>query len=120
MKAKSTKRGAGTFQVEVSGISPHGIWLYLGDREVFLSFEAFPWFREATIAAVMDVKRPHPHHLHWPQLDVDLSVESIDHPDRYPLISRDAPTRRPSSPRSPAKPISAARRKSTRRPSSRS
>jgi hypothetical protein len=112
------KRGAGTFQVEVSGISPHGVWLYLGDREVFLSFEAFPWFREATVAAVMDVKRPHPHHLHWPQLDVDLSVESIDHPDRYPLISRDAPTSRLSSPRLQPKPISAARRKSTRRPSS--
>ncbi|HEU4334270.1 MAG TPA: DUF2442 domain-containing protein [Candidatus Eisenbacteria bacterium] len=108
MKMKSTKRGAGTFQVEVSGISPHGVWLYLWDREVFLSFEAFPWFREATVAAVMDVKRPHPHHLHWPQLDVDLSIESIDHPDRYPLISRERPMgydphRRAASGGAPAK-----------------
>jgi len=34
------------------------------------------------------VERPSPHHLHWPDLDVDLSVESIEHPERYPLTSK--------------------------------
>jgi hypothetical protein len=27
-------------------------------------------------------------HLCWPDLDVDLATESIDHPDRFPLISQ--------------------------------
>ncbi len=31
---------------------------------------------------------PHPGHLYWPQLDVDLAVESVEHPQRYPLVSR--------------------------------
>ena len=89
---KSGKRGADTSVVEVSAISPHGIWLFLGDREVFLSFADFPWFRQASVDAVLAVERPHPHHLYWPMLDVDLSVESIDHPEKYPLISRERPS----------------------------
>lgn len=77
-----------TSEVEVTNISRHGFWVYLGDRELFLPFEEFPWFREATIDAILTVERPHPHHLHWPRLDVDLAVESIEEPDRYPLRSR--------------------------------
>lgn len=91
---KSARRGASTSLVEVSGITPHGIWLFLGNREVFLSFKQFPWFREAAVAAVLEVERPNPHHLHWPTLDIDLAVESIDHPEHYPLISREPPNPR--------------------------
>jgi hypothetical protein len=36
----------------------------------------------------MEVERPSPHHLYWPQLDVDLALDSIEAPDRYPLVSR--------------------------------
>jgi hypothetical protein len=28
-----------------------------------------------------------PEHLYWPDLDIDLSVESIEHPERFPLVS---------------------------------
>jgi hypothetical protein len=73
--------------VEVTNISKHGFWLYLGDRELFLPFEEFPWFERAPVGAILDVERPQPHHLYWPALDVDLAVESIEHPDRYPLKS---------------------------------
>jgi hypothetical protein len=27
-------------------------------------------------------------HLHWPDLDIDLAVESIEHPERFPLIAK--------------------------------
>lgn len=91
---KSAPRGDDTSQVEVSGISPHGIWLFLGDREVFLPFADFPWFRDAPVAGVLHVERPHLHHLYWPDLDVDLSVESILNPERFPLISRERPNPR--------------------------
>jgi hypothetical protein len=30
----------------------------------------------------------HPDHLYWPDLDIDLSLESIRHPENFPLISR--------------------------------
>lgn len=72
----------------VTHISRHGLWLLLGERELFLPFSEFPWFREAPISAILNVEWPQPHHLYWPDLDIDLAVESIDHPDRYPLVSR--------------------------------
>ncbi len=91
---KSAPRGDDTSHVEVSGISAHGVWLFLGDREVFLPFKAFPWFRDAPVAGVLHVERPQPHHLYWPDLDIDLSVESILDPGRYPLVSRERPNPR--------------------------
>ena len=91
---KSAPRGNDTSQVEVSGISPHGIWLFLGDREAFLPFAKFPWFRDASVAGVLHVERPQAHHLYWPDLDVDLDVESILNPERFPLISRERPNKR--------------------------
>ena len=63
------------------------ILLLLDGRELFLPFATFPWFRDATIEALTAVERPSAHHLYWPRLDVDLAVESIEHPDRYPLVS---------------------------------
>lgn len=73
---------------EVSNISPHGFWLLLDGEELFLPFEHFPWFREASIAAITNVERPSAQHLRWPDLDVDLAVESIRHPEAFPLASR--------------------------------
>jgi hypothetical protein len=72
----------------VTHISRHGFWLLLGDRELFLPFSDFPWFKDASVSAILHVEWPQPHHLYWPDLDVDLAVESIDHPERYPLISK--------------------------------
>ena len=91
---KSAPRGENTSPVEVSGISAHGIWVFLGDREVFLAFNEFPWFREAPVSGVLHVERPQPNHLYWPDLDIDLAVDSILNPELYPLISRERPSKR--------------------------
>lgn len=85
---KSVVRGRATSAVEVTNVSGHGFWLFLDDHERFLSFVEFPWFRDASIAALCKVKRPRPGHLYWPDLDVDLAAESIDHPEKFPLVSR--------------------------------
>jgi hypothetical protein len=71
----------------ISQITQHGFQLLLGDRELFLPFTSFPWFRDAPVSAILKVEWPQPHHLYWPDLDVDLAVESIDHPEQYPLVS---------------------------------
>ena len=90
---ESSRPGRATFTVELANVSPHGFWLFLGDREVFLDFVDFPWFRSATIEEIADVTRPAVDHLRWESLDIDLSVDSIDHPERYPLVSRVTPAR---------------------------
>jgi hypothetical protein len=73
---------------EVTNISRHGFWLLLGDEELLLPFEQFPWFKSATVEQITEVVRPSPEHLYWPSLDVDLSVESIRKPESFPLVSR--------------------------------
>ena len=84
---KSGQRGAATSRVEVTNISPHGFWLLVGERELFVSFEHFPWFGNASVAKISRVEWPSTDHLYWPELDVDLSVRSIEHPEEFPLKS---------------------------------
>jgi hypothetical protein len=75
-------------QVEVTNISQHGFWLLLDERELFLPFAEYPWFRRAPVEAILRLEQPRPGHLHWPDLDVDLSVDSIQHPEYYPLKAK--------------------------------
>jgi hypothetical protein len=91
MSMKSEELGKSTSAVEVTNISKHGFWLLLNDRELFLPFEQFPWFKDAPVGAILNVELAHHRHLFWPDLDVDLTVESIEHPERFPLVSKSTP-----------------------------
>jgi hypothetical protein len=35
----------GISAVEVTNVSQHGLWLLIHEKEIFLPFEKFPWFR---------------------------------------------------------------------------
>lgn len=91
---KSAALGPGTSPVEVSNVSTHGFWLIVGDRELFVPFKDFPWFQDASVRQIVNVQLPSPHHLYWPDLDIDLAVESIEHPEKYPLVSQAQPNKR--------------------------
>lgn len=80
--------GSVTSAAEVTNISKHGFWILVDDQEHFLPFQEFPWFEAATVQAILNLQRPAPTHLHWPDLDVDLSLDSVAHPERYPLLSK--------------------------------
>jgi hypothetical protein len=80
--------GAATSTAEVTNISKHGFWMLIDDREHFLPFDEFPWFKRAPVEAILRIERPAPGHLRWPELDVDLALDSIEHPERYPLTSQ--------------------------------
>lgn len=80
--------GTNTSEAEVTHVSAHGFWLLLAGEELLLPFVDFPWFKQATIDQLIDVKWPSPNHLYWPQLDVDLAVESIRNPQAFPRISK--------------------------------
>ena len=76
-----------TSAVEVTQMSKHGIWLLLNESERFLSFEDFPWFRDASVSAIRKVGLLNEDHLYWSDLDVDLAVKSIASPEQFPLIA---------------------------------
>ena len=82
--------GFATSAAEVTHISRHGFWLLLGDEELLVPFEQFPWFRAATVEQLSNVEWPTQEHLYWPLLDVDLSVASIRDPAAFPLLSKAA------------------------------
>jgi len=72
----------------VLNVSPHGFWLLAAGREFFLGHDDFPWFRKATLDQLFHVELLHEEHLYWPELDVDLDLERIEHPEKFPLIAR--------------------------------
>ena len=82
--------GTVTSVAEVTHVSKHGFWLLLESEELLVPFEQFPWFKKATIEQLSEVLWPTPDHLYWPQLDADLSVQSIREPAAFPLVSKAA------------------------------
>jgi hypothetical protein len=80
--------GIATLAAEVTNVSKHCLWLLLDDEELAVPFSDFPWFKSATIEQLCNVERPTEDHLYWPAIDVDLSVQSIRQPERFPLLSK--------------------------------
>jgi hypothetical protein len=87
---KSSVLGGSTSVIEVSHISSNGLWLLARDKELFLPYDDFPWFKDQTVAKILDVEEPTLGHFYWPQLDVDLTLEIIENPQRFPLKSKSA------------------------------
>jgi hypothetical protein len=85
---KSQKRGRSTSKVEILNVSEFGIWILIEGREYFMSYEEFPWFHKASVAEIYNFDFVHGRHLYWPDLDIDLSVESLSAPERFPLKAR--------------------------------
>jgi hypothetical protein len=88
IKMKSARHGNNIFPAEVTNISCNGIWMLIDTKEMFLAFEHFPWFQEASIKKILHVEMPSENHLYWPELDIDLDVNSILYPENYPLVSQ--------------------------------
>ena len=85
---KSQRLGKSTSNLEILGVSKNGVWMFVAGKEYFLPFRDFPWFRDAKISEIYNVLLIHGSHLHWPDLDVDLHLESLENPSSYPLIYR--------------------------------
>jgi Protein of unknown function (DUF2442) len=81
----SLQPGEGISQIAVTDISPDGIWVLASGEEYFLPFDQFPWFKNGTIDQVLNVVEEQPGSYHWPELDVDLGLDSIKNPEQYPL-----------------------------------
>lgn len=74
--------------IKVTNISRHGLWLLCRDRVLFMSFSDFPWFKDAPVASILHVEEPSPNHFHWPDLDIDVGMSTIEDPQRFPLVAK--------------------------------
>ena len=82
---KLKKHGENTSIIEVTNIDSMGFWVLFGSKEHYLSFSDFPWFMDASIKSISHIEKESDTHLHWPDLDVDLTIDMIDNPEAYPL-----------------------------------
>ena len=89
-KVKSSLSGKTTL-VLVENITPFGIWLLIKRKEYFLDFDVFPYFREQSIKAIQNVTLLHGDHLYWSDLDIDLEIDNLENPEKYPLITKIVP-----------------------------
>ena len=80
--------GNNTSAIEVTNISAHGVWILAHEKELFMSYDDFPWFKDQTVKSILNVEEPSKGHFYWPDLDVDLSVEIIENPSRFPLKAK--------------------------------
>ena len=85
MSTKLKNRGK-SISAEVSHISMHGIWVLVNDGEYMLSFSEYPWFSDAKLSEIQNVQVLNGNHLRWPMLDVDIEIDSLETPERYPLV----------------------------------
>jgi uncharacterized protein DUF2442 len=85
---KSEAGGKITLEVEVTQIDKQGIWILIGEKEYFLPHEQFPQFRKATVDQIHNVQLVDNRDLHWPDLKINLSVESIGKPEHVPQFAK--------------------------------
>lgn len=71
---------------DVLMINDRGIMISVLGQDYFLSYNRVPWMKDATISDVLDVRMSGKNAIEWPKLDVDLEIDSLRHPERYPLL----------------------------------
>lgn len=74
--------------VSVLMINAQGIMLSVCGNDYFLSYNRIPWMRDASIKSVLNVKMSGRNAIEWPDLNVDLEIDSLKHPEHYPLIMK--------------------------------
>lgn len=84
---RSLKSGKGT-SVNVENITQFGIWMFVNGKEYFLSYEDYPYFEDQTVKSIQNVKLLHGFHLFWPDIDIDLEIDNLENPEKYPLKSK--------------------------------
>jgi hypothetical protein len=54
--------------------------MLINDQEMFLAFEHFPWFQDASIKKILHVEMPSENHLYWPEPNKVYAVRSAAEP----------------------------------------
>jgi hypothetical protein len=85
MQTLSNNNSATTL-VSVLMINAQGIMLSVQGHDYFLSYNRIPWMQDAPIRSALNVQMSGSEAIEWPDLDVDLEIESLRHPERYPLV----------------------------------
>lgn len=87
----NSNRSSQPTSVSVLMINADGMMLSVLGRDYFVSFNRVPWLRDARVSSVLNVRMSGANAIEWPELDVDLEIDSLRHPERYPLLMKRSP-----------------------------
>jgi len=65
------------------GTLPDGIAVLVNGKEYFLRYTDFPWFEYCNAVELRDMTADR-WGVYWNSLDIDLSIESLEEPERFP------------------------------------
>ena len=85
------KNNTSSTSVSVLMINAQGIMLSVLGNDYFISYNRIPWMQDAPVRSVLNVQMSGNRAIEWPDLDVDLEIESLQHPERYPLVMKRNP-----------------------------
>lgn len=85
MKNNLKKNTENTY-VKVQSINNDGIFIDAFGKDYFISFNRLPWFRDAKVSDIMNVRNIGTMGIRWDAIDIDLELDSLIHPEKYPLI----------------------------------
>jgi hypothetical protein len=69
--------------VQITNIEQDGFWLLTPEGEYFVAFENYPDFYHATVAQIYNFRYAL-EGFHWPDLDIDIELDALKHPERFP------------------------------------
>ena len=73
---------------QITSIEQDGFWLLTAEGEFFVPFERYPAFEHATVSQIFNFRESFGD-FHWDELDIDIELEALKHPDQYPLVFQD-------------------------------
>jgi hypothetical protein len=70
---------------QITSIEKDGFWFLTENGEFFVSFSRYPAFKKATVNQIYNFRESHAE-LHWDELDIDIELDALKFPERYPLM----------------------------------
>ena len=75
-------------QTQITSIEQDGFWLLTKEGEFFVPFDRYPAFQEAKVEQIFDFEEDS-EAFYWSHLDIDIELDALKHPEKYPLIFRE-------------------------------
>jgi hypothetical protein len=70
-------------------------------KEYYVDFANYPWFLDTSMREIYNVEGGFGTGIYWPDLDLDISIEALDNPEKFPLIAKfESKTRKPQKKKS--------------------
>ncbi|MDR0757344.1 MAG: DUF2442 domain-containing protein [Tannerella sp.] len=85
---KNSNQNTERTSVDIRLITSSGIIVSVSGCDYYISYDRLPWFRDAKVSDIFNVKMCGSDGIRWEAIDVDLEIESLIHPEQYPLVMK--------------------------------